>query len=112
MFYPTRTSKIFLVLCVAQSQVNPVQHQIDVVRSQMQGITQQIASFRLAYEEAHGPGSSSDLSALGDMATERAKRSIDAGLMWSFMRHVQGERLLLWGVFIYLVHYIRYDVVE
>ena len=77
--------------CVAQSQVNPVQHQIDVVRSQMRGLTQSMASFRLAYEEAHGPGSSSDLSALGDLATERAKRPIDAGLMWTFLRLVQGE---------------------
>ena len=71
--------------------MNPVQHQIDMLRGKMQVITQAMASLRLAYEEAHGPGSSSDVSAVGDMANERAKHPIDSSLIWNFLLPINGE---------------------
>lgn len=71
-----------------QSKVNPVQSAIDMVHDTMQKITQSMASVRLAYEEAHGPGSVKDLTAMGDAAP---KQLIDMRLIQNMLRLVQGE---------------------
>lgn len=71
--------------------MNPVQHAIDEVSNQMQNIRQLMASVRLAYEEAHGPGSSNDLSVVGDVTAERSKQPINARLLQNFLRPVHGE---------------------